>query len=29
MEPMRAMGAWAARYAEAVLESQDRFEKAG
>ncbi|WP_248964838.1 winged helix-turn-helix transcriptional regulator [Sphaerisporangium perillae] len=27
--PMRAMGAWAARYADDVLDAQDRFAKQG
>ncbi|PZF96027.1 winged helix-turn-helix transcriptional regulator [Micromonospora deserti] len=26
LEPMRAMGAWATRYANAVLDAQERFE---
>ncbi|MGS2617846.1 winged helix-turn-helix transcriptional regulator [Micromonospora sp. LZ34] len=26
LEPMRAMGAWATRYADAVLDAQERFE---
>ncbi|MGI5174873.1 winged helix-turn-helix transcriptional regulator [Dactylosporangium sp. CA-152071] len=26
LEPMQAMGAWATRYADAVLDAQERFE---